>query len=204
MTQLTELIDPATRQQLAELARDLAPAKTSELRTSRAPRSVATIDVRGGALTSDIVSEIHLAAAMRGENTRTGSKRFAWRRRVDCVGRVYYTCRVTWFGRFDVNATARAHADTLRELWDVLADRELITRDVWADDGMFLAFLMVGRVSPRVPAAPREWHPRPRREQWQQWHPRRYTATDGTAWQLVRYANGKRGLAPRDIKRGDA
>lgn len=205
MTRLGELLPPATRAELAEMSRELAPAKRHAVSVTRAP-SYAAVASRGGATLADIVSELHLAAAFRGAPVFRGPRRYAWQRCHDAAG-TFYRCRVMWWGRFDLNASRVVLANTLPALWDSLADRELLPRDVWADDGAFLAFLAVGNVGPRRDRShrvPLGELARGTREHWHAWHPRRYRAADGTDWQLVRYANGTRGLAPRDPKLRDA
>lgn len=203
MTRLTEMLAPASRAALAEMSRELTPARTHAVSLTRAP-SYAAVATRGGATLADAVEELHLAAGMRGVSVYRGPRRYSWQRCHDAAG-TFYRCRVMWWGRFDLNASRTVLADSLPALWDALADRGLLSRDVWCESDAFLAFLMVGNVGPRRDRSARA----PlaavgRTERWESWHPRRYRDTAGRDWQLVRYADGTRRLSPRDPKQRDA
>lgn len=198
MTRLGEMLAPATRSALESMARELAPVE-------RAPRHYAAALSRGGATRADMVSELHIRAAFTG-TPLGGAVRYAWHRDADNAG-TFYRCRVTRWGRYDVNSSRVVLAHTLRELWDALADRGLLARDVWCEDDAFLAFLLCGNVTPGERGTREHREPftgTPRRERWESWHAPRFTASDGTSWELVRYADGTRRLAPRDPKRRDA
>lgn len=204
MTRLSELLPPATRAQLAELSRDLDSSRTAELRTNRAPSYVATAP-RGGATRADMLSELHLRAAMTGEQLG-GAVRYSWQRCEDNAG-TFYRCRVTRWGRYDVNSSRTVLANTLPALWDSLADRGLLPRDVWCEDDAFLAFLMCGRVGQLAPRERVPFTATAQPEQWQRYSPRLARGANGELLQLARIHRDDRvrwGYVPRDPKHGDS
>ena len=191
MSAISELLEPATRAALESMASELAP-------TTHNTRHY-VLPVRGGATRADMVDELNLSAALNGVSNRRGAIRYPWSRRVDCVGRDYYRCRVIWVGRFDLNASLSVTADTLRGLWDKLRALDVLPVATWADDDALLAWLAVGNIGPRRDLSPRRVvHLTAPRETWKQWQPRSY----GEEWQLVRVATdrGTRWtLAPRHV-----
>lgn len=199
---LADYLSPVSRAALDSLARELR----GDARERGTRHHYAASPVRGGATRGDQISELNLYAVIN-RIPLGGDKRYAWQKLRDHGG-TFYRCRVTRWGRVDVNSSTRVVAHTLRELWDALAMRDLIPRRAaWRDD-YFLTFLMLGNVTPRDrdtrDRSPFTGTPRPFR-----YVPPRpvYYRVNGKYWQLVRVTrDGRtyRQLAPADPKRGDA